>query len=390
MSSRRNRMAALLAALGALASLALPASGLCAEAETAIDPTAFAQTSLREWWVPDGSSRAPLPRVPSIGWKVRVAGGIARDPTVTSDGEVLLALTSPTIAEYDARGRFKWSAKLGATPAALSPLARDDGSRLVFTEAAEARLYSRSGRLLATRDLPFGTLDETASVAALPDGGLLIASGRRLARLDATLRLVFHGRVNSDIKAVFGGPSPLVVGVNGAVYEVQSGGGLTRRGSFAGRVDAVTRVGERRLLAILDRHRISELDLERDAVLTRLAEADLNLYPRLSSNARGEARAIAQGELLLAFDADGREHYRAPLPSTVGVQRPSQLELVLGPDGSALVAPAGSDILAIAPDGSVSRVAGTACAEPLRPAGMRAGSAVVACRSGIVVLLRDQ
>jgi hypothetical protein len=233
-------------------------------------------------------------------------------------------------------------------------------------------------------------LDETASIAALPDGGLLLASGRRLARLDATLRLVFHGRVSSDIKVVFGGATPLVVAVNGTVYEVQSGGGLTRRGSFAGRVDAVTRLGERRLLAILDRHRISELDLERDTTLTRLAEADLALYPRLSSNTRGEARAVAQGELLFAFAADGREHYRAPLPSTVGTQRPAQLELLLGPDGSALVAPAGADLLAIAPDGSVARVAGSACAEPLRPAGMRAGSAVFACRSGIVVLLRDQ
>jgi hypothetical protein len=210
-----------------------------------------------------------------------------------------------------------------------------------------------------------------------------------LVRLDASLGVVFQSRIDGEIKGVFGGALPLVVGGNGGIYEVRNDGGVTRRGTFAGRVDAVTRLSEQRLLAILDAHRLSELDLGRDLNLTRLAEADLILYPRLAGNAQGEARAVGAGEILFAFGADGRERYRAQLPSTAGAQRASQVELLLGPDGSALIAPSGSDLLAVAPDGTVSRALGSACSEPLRPAGLDATSAVFACRSGIVVLLRE-
>jgi hypothetical protein len=180
-----------------------------------------------------------------------------------------------------------------------------------------------------------------------------------------------------------------VVTSSGAVFELSAEGEALSRGSFAARVDAVARVGPRRLLAVLDGHRLSELDLDSEASTTRLTEPDLELSPSLSSNAAGEVLALVGGEFLVALSTDGREKFRASLPSLDALGRPASSDVLLGPDGSSLVARAGLDVLAVQPDGAVSRVEGSACAEPLRPVSIAPGSVVYACRSGIVLRLDD-
>ena len=354
-----------------------------------LDPTRAHTFTLTPARVTGTSSLALLPRNPQVKWRVRVAGGISQAPSVAPGGAVLIALSTPTLVQYDPRGRLEWSARLGASPAALSAIVLGDGSRLVLTQGAEALVFSARGRLLRHVALPFANLDASASVAPSSDGGLLIASGRRLLRLDAALSVTLGTRLDQDIRAVLPGEPPLVVTSSGSVFELSAEGEALRRGSFAARVDAVARLAPRRLAAVLDGHRLSELDLDSESVTTRVTEPDLELSPSLSSNEKGELLALVGGEFLVALSAEGREKFRAALPSLDGFARPASSDVLLGPDGSSLVARAGLDVIAVQPDGSVSRVEGSACAEPLRPASVAPGSVVYACRSGIVLRLDD-
>lgn len=364
-----------------------------------LDPTRAHRFSVAPAQVAGPTSPLPLPRTPQVKWRVRVAGGILHPPSVAPDGAVLLTLVTPTLVQYDARGRLEWRERLpGASPAAHSALVLGDGSRVVLTQNGEAVALSPRGRLLRHVTLPFANLDAQTSVASSEDGGLLIASGRRVTRLDSALRVVFSTRLEHEVRSLVGAARPLAVSGNGAVVELGASGQARPRGSFAGRVDAVAHVGTRRLLAVVDGRRLSELDLDTETLTTRFAEPDVELAPSLAGNAAGELRAVlgVGGEFLLALSPDGREKFRAALPSNRGGNpsaaafgHPTRGEVLLGPDGSALIARAGLDIVAVQPDGSVARAEGSACAEPLLPAGMPSKSAVYACRSGIVLRLDD-
>jgi hypothetical protein len=383
---RRARTASpWLVALGALGFLGEKSSARAVE----LDPMLAHAFTLTKARVSATTSFAALPRNPSVKWRVRVAGGISQAPSVAQDGAVLLALSTPTLVQYDARGRLAWSARLGASPAALSAIVLGDGSRLVLTLGAEALVFSAGGRLLRHTTLPLAGLDAAVSVAPSSDGGLWIGAGRRLLRLDATLGVGLATRLDQDIRSVLAGSPPLVVTSNGSVFEITPEGEALRRGSFAGRVDAVARLAPRRLAAVLDGHRLSELDLDNETLTTHVNEPDLELSASLSSNTQGELLTLVGGEFLVLLGADGREKFRAALPALDGLGRPTSNDVLLGPDGSALVARAGLDLVAVQPDGGVYRMEGSACAEPLRPATLAQGSVVYACRSGIVLRLDD-
>jgi hypothetical protein len=184
-------------------------------------------------------------------------------------------------------------------------------------------------------------------------------------------------------------PRPLVVTSDGAVFELSQRGVLTFKGGFAGRVDAVVQLGFDRLVALVDGRRLSELDLSSLALTTRFLEPDLELYRPLAHSAGGELRVLAAADLFLGFEPAGKERFRAALPANVGGARANSNEILLDERGASLFVRSSQDLLAIRADGSVFRVDGTACAEPLRPASLHAGSVVFACRSGIVVRLDD-
>jgi hypothetical protein len=350
-----------------------------------VDPTLFHRYSLLPARTATSVELGPLPRRPKVAWKLRVAGGIAEPPTVSAEGSVLLALSTAILTQYDSGGRLEFAARLGSSPAATSPVVLGDGTRLVFTEAAEALTFSRRGQPLARRALPFGALDATTSVATMPDGGVMLASGRRVARFDAALSVVSFTLLDVELRSVLGGEPPILVAATGSVYELGADGRATKRGNFGGRVDAVVRLGAHRVLAVVNAHQLSELDTERDLLSSRFADPNLSLYPTLAATALGEARALTSGDALLGVAADGHERFRATLPALLGPAGAANADVTVDAAGNALLSRPGFDLAAIDADGGVFRVDGTACAEPLRPASMARGSAVFACRSGVVL-----
>ena len=350
-----------------------------------LDPTLYHQYSLLPARTGRFNDARRLPRRPKVAWKLRVAGSIAEAPTVSPEGSVLLALSTPILTQYDARGRLEFSTRLGPSAAATSPVVLGDVRRLFLTECAEAVCVSRTGQLLSRQGLPFGTLDATTSVAAMPDGGLLLTSGRRAVRLDAALGVVSAAPLDAEARVALAGEPPLVVANTGAVYELGGDGRVLRRGSFSARIDAAVRLDRNRILAIVNGHQLSELDLEHELLSVRFADTNVSLYPALAATRRGEARALTSGDAVLALGADGHERFRAALPALLGPAGASSADIVVDEQGGALVSRAGFDLVAVDRDGGVFRVDGSACAEPLRPAGMAAGSAVFACRSGVVL-----
>ncbi|HET9960327.1 MAG TPA: PQQ-binding-like beta-propeller repeat protein [Polyangiaceae bacterium] len=339
--------------------------------------------------LPQRTSPGPLPQTPRVGLRVRVAGGILHPPTVAPDDTLLLALSNPVIAAYEVqRGQLLWTARLGSSPAASSVIALRDGRRAVITENLELIVFNRLGRTLSRRTLPLSGADPRLRVSAAPDGGLWIVLGRRVLRLDAALELRFQTQIATEAAVVLPDQSPpLLVAATGEVYAVATSGEVTRVGNFQGRVEDAVAADELHVLAVVDGKRVLELDLESGGLSPRFLEPDLDLQPRLTRNSSG-LWFTTSNDLLLSLTNSGRERLRAPIPASP-FTRLKTVDVLPGPDGTAFVSRSATDLLHIAADGNVSRVEGTACAEPLPPQPLPGSRVILACRSGIILRLDD-
>lgn len=384
--TRARRLVALVALL-ALAALLAPPVG----AER-LDPSLPLELSLDPATSSSRTSRHPVPRAANVGFRIRAASALGHAPVISSEQTVVLAHADPVLAEYDARGRRLWAAPLGPAPAAASPLVFADGTRVVVTEGGELLGFSKRGRLRLRRRLPFGTIGDGLVVEPTLDGGLVLAEGEQLVRLDASFELVLATRLGVPVRALLRGATPgsrelWAVGSGGSVLAIAPDGGAALRARFSGAVGAVARLDEHRLLAVLDRRRLVELDLRDQTERVRAEPLDLELSSVLAVTAAGEVRLVAS-DFLLAFDRDFAERFRVALGAPGAA--PGQLtaaELLVDREGTALVVGSGIGSVRVTSDGELRRIEGATCPEPLRPAALRPGSVVVACRSGLLLRL---
>jgi hypothetical protein len=181
----------------------------------------------------------------------------------------------------------------------------------------------------------------------------------------------------------------LLVTRGGSVLELAGDGRPTLRARFSGNVRAAARLGAGRVLGVLDAQRLVELDLVADTEKVVTEAPDFSLLPELAVNRAGESRVLGSGDLLLAFDAAGNERFRVPFATPASGPEPSDgaAGLLLDGAGTTLVARAGAGVFSITADGLVTRVDGSACPAPLRPALLPPSSVIVACRSGILLRL---
>jgi hypothetical protein len=269
--------------------------------------------------------------------------------------------------------------------------------RAVLTQGGEVLGFSRRGRPLLRARLPFSTLDSTLLLEPTRDGGLVLAEGRRVVRLDATGSVVSDTRIDADVRALLPSVGPngvasktLIVGEGGRVFELAADGRCLPRSRFGGPVTAVARLGATRLLAVIDERRLVELDVLGDATWTRAESPDLELSKVFAVNQSGETRVLGGADFLVAYDENQQERFRVALSppgvaAATGVDVSS--EFLLDPSGATLVTRPGLGAIAIAPDGHVSRVECSSCTEPLRPAWLDDKSVVLACRSGVLLRL---
>jgi hypothetical protein len=172
------------------------------------------------------------------------------------------------------------------------------------------------------------------------------------------------------------------------VFTLSNDGRATPHSRFSGPVTAVVRLDARRLLAVIDDRRLVELDLLDDSEKVRAEAPDLVLTRMLAVNRTGETRVVAGGDFLLAYDAGQNEKFRVSLAQPGATGTPdAALALLFDSAGTALVVGEALGAVSIGPDGLLTRIEGSACPEPLRPAAMAAASVIVACRSGILMRL---
>jgi hypothetical protein len=392
--NQRSAGARALAAAGCL----LFAGGLAARE---LDPTLPLRLSMDPVTISSrsGLGDALLPRSASIVFRQRVATALNRAPTATRDRTILLAHADPLLAEYDGRGRVVWAARLGPSPAAASPFVFADGTRAVVTEGGELLGFSRRGRAVTRERLPFGTIGPNLLIEPTAEGGLLISEGQHLVRLDATGTVVSDVRLGVEVRALLSDshlpagaagtmPKALVVSAAGSVLELTADGRASPRSRFSGPVTAAVRLDARRVLAVIDERRLVELDIVDDTERLRAETPDLELSGILAVNLAGESRVLASSDFLLAYDSRRDERFRISLSQpggSPGAGTPP--ELLLDRAGTALVVSPGVSAVSVAPDGLTTRLDGSACPEPLRPAVLSSGSIVIACRSGILLRL---
>jgi hypothetical protein len=354
-----------------------------------------------------GQSQDALPASSlRIEWQTAFLGmAIEQAPLVDPAGTTLVVGAQGDVVAIGRDGAEVWRASTNAPqpgPAALL----SDGS-VVFATGSGDAVAVRQGRLRWSAR--FGRAD-SAHPAPLPleDGGVVVATGRDLAVLDADgnerARATLAEPATAPLISALG--RVLVVASSGTVYAWGLGGEPARVGSFGSAVDqGAALVDDHTLVAVTSAHtHLTAVDIERGTTTTRaIAASGLWLGPPATQGGVAHLLALTQvSDLLVALDAAGSEVGRALLGT-----RP----LLLGPDGgpAPLVAPphappivdaAGVTAFVTSQGAGVASGATVEFAADVCPAAsngaaaglapLGAGAFVVACRAGSLVALNGR
>ena len=365
-----------------------------------------------------GRSGTPLPLAEGGGlrieWRVALGGPVDVGPVVDAHGTTYVAGTRGEIVAVARDGSEKWRVATGAIQPSAPALLSDDS--LVITDAAGEAVAVREG-VLRWR-VRFGRPDPARATPpaplALDDGGVVVATSRDLAALDA------EGRERARTTLPESTTSPLVsalgkvvaVTSSGAVWSWTPGASeVTRIGSFGGPIDDSAALSDdHTLLAVASgRQHLVAVDLVRGTTTTR-AVTPTGLWLGPPSMTAGTAHLLLQAptsELALAVDASGGETSRALLtthPPSISADG-GAAQLVALAHTPLLVDAAGTLAFATA-DGSVGVLSGGVvdvladlCTPPPGPRGVVApavalaplgpGAFVVECRNAWLVAVRS-
>jgi hypothetical protein len=191
----------------------------------------------------------------------------------------------------------------------------------------------------------------------------------------------------------------VVVGERGNVYVWQPPALPRKVASFAGKVEGGAALSSPRVLtAVVDEHRLVDLDLSTDTRHLRLDGSErLEGPPALLPD--GETRVTTWDGLLEGHSKDGHETLRVPLeplggvadagvPSSVGALTPPPPPVVDAAGRTAFARP-GLDVGVVAASGHIESARGANCPDPvaLAPAGPK--RLVLVCSTGHVWMLGE-
>jgi hypothetical protein len=365
-----------------------------------------------------GRSGTPLPLAEGGGlrieWRAALGASVDVAPVVDARGTTYVAGTRGEVVAIARDGSEKWRVSTGAIQPSAPALLSDDS--LVFADAAGEAVAVREG--VVRWRVRFGRADPARTTppapVALDDGGVVVATSRDLAVLDAE----GHERARTTLPEPTTFPLVSALGkvvavtATGAVWTWTPGASeVTRVASFGGPIDdGAALADDHTLLAVASgRQHLVAVDLIRGTTTMR-AITPTGLWLGPPSMAAGTAHLLLQAptsELALAVDASGAETSRSlltthpPPLSTDG----GAAQLVALPHTPLLVDAAGTLAFATA-EGSVGVVSGgvvdvvadvcppapgprgaVAATAALAPLG--AGAFVAACRSGTLLAVRS-
>jgi hypothetical protein len=344
-----------------------------------------------------GRARAPLPRRPRVLWRARVPGSVDAPLLVDAQGNVLAFGNPPHLSQLDVRGQLLWSARLSMTPA--SAVLTSDGSRVVLGTLGQLAYFDAKGNVTSRQTLRLPVIGSLAHPLPLDDGGLALAVGGAVLRLDAGGEVVARSVVDDDVRTLLRDRAALLlVTARGDVLEWKPPHEPVARGSFGGKVDGAALSAPGRVLAVVDRTRLIELKLATGTRHVRFPDGPLILRGPPAIAPASASRVASVDGLLLGHDASGRETLRVPLEPTAlgpadagaaGLPGRAAPPLLTDAEGRVAFVRAGLDAGVVSSDGEMASAAGAACSDPvaLAPAGAR--RMLVACRSGLIWLIGD-
>jgi len=369
-----------------------------------------------------GRSGTPLPLAEGGGlrieWRAALTASVDVAPVVDARGTTYVAGTRGEVFAIARDGSERWHVSTGAIQPSAPALLSDD--TLVFADAAGEALAVREG--VVRWRVRFGGSDAARATppapVALDDGGVVVATTRDLAVLDAEGRARARTTLPEPTAlplvaaVILGSAKILAVTATGAVWSWTPGASeVTRVASFGGPIDdGAALADDHTLLAVASgRQHLVAVDIVRGTTTTR-AITPTGLWLGPPSMTAGVAHLLLQAptsELALAVDASGAEISRAVLtthPPPVSADG-GAAQLVALPHTPLLVDAAGTLAFATA-EGSVGVVSGgvvdlladvcppapgprgaVAATAALAPLG--AGAFVAACRSGTLLAVRS-
>jgi hypothetical protein len=276
-----------------------------------------------------------------------------------------------------------------------------NGARVIFSSNGQLSAFSASGKLLRRQSLAPPGSNANSPPLALDDGGLIVALGGLVLRLDPSGEVIAKVVVDDDVRTVLRdtGGTLLLVTARGDVVEWRPPHQPNPRGSFGGKVDdGAALSGPSRVAAVVDRTRLIELKLATGTRHVRLPDGPLLLRGPPAISMSAESRIASVDGLLLGHDAAGRETLRVALEpislSSGDAGTPSPLAgaappLIIDGEGRIGFVRPGLDAGVVMPDGEVVPAPGAACGDPIAIAPGGARRMVVACRSGLIFMLGD-
>ncbi len=336
----------------------------------------------------EGSSRSrvALPKQPAVRFQKRLPGPILGAPVANARGELVVAHGNGRVSAVDAAGHTTWTLRPGGDLLG-APILIGSGRTLVVTRDAEVVSISGDGRELSREKLPFGELEGALVASPTLDGGAIVASGARFARVNARASPSLFGSAASAIVAAFDWRgTTLLVEREGRVLTRAPALEASEIGRFGGPVTKVALSGDR-LFALVGDRELAALDLRTSESERRYGEpaADLRDF---ALGVGGTAHVLGSGGVLVELDAGGRERSRLSLlPDGAGGEASS---IIADDAGTVLVVIAGAPIVLVPSGGEARSVPGTGCPDPLRPTPVAPGLVVTGCRSGVLRALSDR
>lgn len=340
-----------------------------------------------------GRSSTSLPSRPRVLWRSRVRGPLTSGVAIDGQGNITLASTHADVVELDATGVTRWTTSIPRAEVAGGPVLAHDGTRQLVTTHGELVRLRQDGVLLSRRGLRLPAAPR-AELLVADQGRSFVAMGSELVHVQSGGDLVAKTRAPERIAALLqGDPGLLVVTDRGRVFEWDGAGPLRPRGSFGGAVTGgVSGLGGTSLLAVVDGHRLVELDVIRGARRTRTADPALPLQAPAAVALDGGTRLLTNTGVLVLHDASAREASRVPLLEPSAVRPlgavPEAAPPVVDRAGTTLVAVPGRAGVVHA-DGTPSWIPGLDCSEPLAAVPAGASRALVVCRSGLLWMVGD-
>lgn len=245
-------------------------------------------------------------------WKIHIKEGLSLPAVAAADAIVVAAASGHLVELAPGSGKELQRVALPA-PAIRGLLVTSRGDRVVLTAAGECVGYRASGELRFRRPLPAAPRDLQAAPLPLPGGGLLVAAGAALLRLDG------EGRVQDRVELPEAAAEALLLAPRG-FFAVSRGGKVYRwsppeaprlLGSLGGALSATPLAGPRGPIAVVDEQRLVFFDAATGQPGVTVATT-ASLPGPLALGASDEVWASTSTGTLLAIHPEGRELERVP------------------------------------------------------------------------------